>query len=54
MKFVDAIDAIYAILPNATFDEDKNGQVVIYTGKRAVIKEENGRKVEYLVRHYED
>ena len=37
MKTDDLYRAILAILPNATIDEDLDGQLVIYTNKRETV-----------------
>lgn len=34
MNIQDAIQSIREVFPNATFEEDNYGQVVIYTDKR--------------------
>ena len=34
MKFNSAVREVLKIFPNATFDQDYDGQVIIYTDKR--------------------
>ena len=34
MKFNKAVTEVLRVFPNATFDEDNNGQVIIYTDTR--------------------
>ena len=41
----DLLRAILAILPNATIDEDLEGQIIVYTNKKEV--GEDGTLVEF-------
>ena len=34
MKFNKVVTEVLKVFPNATFDEDNDGQVIIYTDKR--------------------
>jgi len=34
MTLKELVDAIYKIIPNAVFDEDNEGQIIIHTNKR--------------------
>jgi len=39
VKFNKAVTEVLRVFPNATFDEDNDGQVIIYTDKRLDSKE---------------
>jgi hypothetical protein len=34
VKFNEAVAEVLKVFPNATFDEDNDGQIIIYTDKR--------------------
>lgn len=40
MTYAQLVDAISTILPNATFDEDNDGQLIIYTDMKQVGKDD--------------
>lgn len=45
MSFEDLADAISSVLPNAEFDENEEGQIIIYTNLKET---EDGKLVEYV------
>lgn len=47
MTYVELAQAIAAILPNATFGEDNDGQIVVYTNLRQTESDDNAPLTEF-------